>query len=183
MVGGVLDGVHGLRTREPDEVAGADRSHVGRRACADPDYRMSEQALVDQDAVDAGKREWSDRSRCEACRLLDLGGAGDARLGRTGGQRDLPEVGAPISRHERHHGPAVAEDHDRLDDLLEGATGGASGLLGSRGALLELLEASIGACLPEMGGNPFHGLGPGRTHEPSVPIAPHPNRPQERCTP
>ena len=164
MVGGVLDGVHGLRAGEPHEDTGLQGCEVSLRAGSDPDDIVAEKTLVDQHPIDVRERERRDGARREAGRLLDLRGAGDPRLRGADGAGDLVEIGAPVAGNERDDGRPVAVEDDRLHDLLERAAGGLRGLLGGRGSGLELLEPRFGAGLPEIGGDPFDGLRPGRAH-------------------
>ena len=117
----------------------------------------------------------------EARRLLDLRPARDPRLDGAGSQRDLREVGAPVTGHERDHRTAVAEDDDRLDDLVDRTAGGAGGVLGGRGARLELFEPRLRSCRPQIRGDPFDGLGPALAHDGSVPAAANPNSGVPRC--
>ena len=134
-----------------------------------------EQALIDQHPVDIRQRKGSPRPGREARRLLDLRPTRDPRLDGVGGQCDLREVGAPVTGHERDHRTAVAEDDDRLDDLVDRTSGGAGSILGGRGALLELLEPRLRSCRTQICGDPFDGLGPALAHGRSVPAAAKPN--------
>lgn len=164
MVGRFLNGVHGLRAGKPHENPGMQGGQMGLRAGSDPDDVVAEQALVDQHALDLRERERRHGARRKSGRLLDLGRARDPRLRGTDGAGDLVQVGTPIARYERDDGLAVAVQHERLHDLIERAPGGLGGVLGGRRPRLELLEPRFGAGLPEIGGDPFDGLRPGRAH-------------------
>ena len=146
--------------------------HVGVGARTDPDHVVGEQGLVDQHPVDVRQRKGSNGSGRKARRLLDLRPARDPRLDCAGSDCDLREVGAPVTGDERHNRTAVAEDDDRLDDLVDRTAGGAGGVLGRRGARLELFEPRLRSCRPQIRGDPFDGLGPALAHETSVPVEP-----------
>jgi hypothetical protein len=164
-----LDGVHRLRPREPNEDARVDGSHVRGGACTDPDRVVSEQALVDQDAIDIGERKGSDRAGREARCLLYLGATSNAGFDRTGRVSDLRQVDAPVAGHEDDDGTGIAEHDHRLDDLTNRATGGTGGILSGRGARFELLEPRLGTGVSQKRGDPLDGLGPVQAHADRVP--------------
>lgn len=166
----VLDGVHWLRAREPGEDSGIQSGHVGDRAGTDPDHVVAEQVLVDQNAIDLRKRKRCNGARRETGRLLHLGAARDARLDGVSRPCDLVEIDTSVSGDEHDDGLAVTDEHERLHDLRKRATGCAGGVLGGRGAGLELLEPCLDASLTKIGGDPFHGLRPARAHVTRVPV-------------
>ena len=173
---GVLDGVHRLRACEPNEDAGVQGRHVRRGACADPDGVVSEQVLVDQDAIDirAAGRARPRRARSPVPPRPRRPRAMRASIA-PAALRDLREVDATVAGHEHDDGTAVAEDDDRLDDLAERAAGGARGVLGGRGARFELFESRLRTCGPQKCGDPFDGLGPAQAHVERVPVSAQPN--------
>ena len=171
----------GSRPRQPHELGGTQRCHVGGRSCADPDELVPEQRPVDEDPLDVRQRERRDRAGLEAGCLLDLVGLGDARGRAARRERDLRRVRAAVARHEREHRLAVADEHERLHDLAERAAGRARGVLRGRRTGLELLEPRLGTGLSQEGGDSLDRLRPAWLHMGSVPGAADPNRRLRRC--
>ena len=85
---------------------------------------------------------------------------GDPRLGRLGRGRDLALVAAPVAGHEREHGGAVADEHERLDDPAGLAADRERGRLRRRRPLRELLHGRVDRGGAQERRDPLHGLGP-----------------------
>ena len=109
----------------------------------------------------AGQRERRHTARLEARRSDDLGRSSHAGMSSTRGSGDLRRVRPTIAGDERDHGPGVAHEHERLDDLLERAAGRVRSCLRRRRARFELLQPCLRARRPQVGGNTLDGLGPG----------------------
>ena len=111
-------------------------------------------------------REWEGRHgpRREAGRILDLLCLRDASRGRLQCSGDLVRIAPPIARDERHDRSLVADEHERLHDLLELAAGGLGRSLGRRRSLGELVDAGLDTRRAQERRNPLHGLWPGRRH-------------------
>ena len=118
--------------------------HVRGRAGADPDGAVLEQRPLDHDRRSTSRRERRDRARLEPGRL-------DAPPSRCATRTSAAPtaaatfalVGAAVARDEREHVLAVADEDERLDDLLEPAADRARGVLGGRRPLRELLDRRV----------------------------------------
>ena len=108
----------------------------------------------------AGRRERADPARRHARRSDDLGRSRHAHLRRAGGDRDLRRVGAPVAGHERQHRPVVADEDERLHDLVEIAADRLGSALRRGGGRRELLQPRLGARGAKEDGDTLDGLGP-----------------------
>ncbi len=117
-------------------------------------------ASLDEHAPDAHEREGSYRPRLEARDRHDLLWAGDPCPARTDSPGHLARVATTVARHERHYRLVVAEQDERLDDLVETAADRLGGALGRGSIRLELLQARLGACRAEERGHPLDRSGP-----------------------
>ena len=81
--------------------------NADKLAVVDPDLRVRERQLLEQDDVDRAQAERSDRARLEPGGGEHLARVGDPRRAHTDRRGDLPLVGTPVSRHEREHDAAV----------------------------------------------------------------------------
>ena len=69
--------------------------------------------------VDRTERERGDATGLEPGRVHDLVGRATRTSSRRPHARDRCLVGATVAGHEREHVGAVADEHERLDDLAE----------------------------------------------------------------
>jgi hypothetical protein len=117
-------------------------------------------------------REWKgcDGAGREAGGFLHLGRLRHSSRLRVEGASDLLRVAPTVSRNEDDDRALVADEHERLHDLVEVAAGRGRRGLGSRRAVGELVDARFDSRIAEEGGHPFDGLRPGPYHARSLPL-------------
>ena len=86
------------------------------------------------------------------------------------GASDLLRVAPAVPWNEDDDRPLVADEHERLHDLIEVAAGRGRRVLGGRRAVGELVDARLDSRIAEEGGHPFDGLRPGPYHARSLPL-------------
>ena len=94
-------------------------------------------------AIDRRQRERGHGARLETGRGDDLPCMSDANLGGTDRCRDLQRVRPPVAGHEREHVGPVADEDERLDDLLEPAADRPRRRLRGRRPVGELLDRRV----------------------------------------
>ena len=141
---GVLGHVGGLCSREPNELGRRDDGEVPLGSRTDPHDVVTEQLRIDQDSLDAGKRERRHRAGVETGDSTDAIGPGDPSFRATRRRRNFAGVCTPVARHERQDAPAVAVEEKRLHDLPKGAPDSVGGVFGGRRSLGELLDPRFG---------------------------------------
>ena len=131
------------------------------RPCADPDDRAREECLLDEDCCARGRRERRDRAGLNTGDCKHLGGLRDAHARTTRRRCDLGHIGTAVAGNEDEHGPLVADEDERLDDLLETTANRLGRRLRRPRLRLELLEAGLRAARSQEYGHAFDGVGPG----------------------
>ena len=118
IVGLIRDDVHRPGARQPAQLRGADAHDVLVRARARPDERVLVELALHEDGVDLRQRERCDGAGREAGRVLHFLRLRDPR--RLVRRRRLrpSRVAAPITRNERDDGALVADEDERLHDLI-----------------------------------------------------------------
>ena len=95
--------------------------------------------------LDARERERRDGARGRSpSRARTSSARRDARRERADRARDLLRVAAPVARDERDDGVVVADEDERLHDLVELAADCGGGVGGGRRAVRELLDPRLG---------------------------------------
>src|SRR4051794_2296011 len=131
---------------------------------AHPHQLLSEQRALQQNERDPGDGERRDGAGLEARRGDHLVGAGYARVAGTRRRRDLDRVRPAVTGQQREQRPAVANEDERLDDLLELAADDARRVARTVRPFGELLQARVDPSLAQDGCNSLDLLRP-RLHQ------------------
>ena len=144
--------------------AGRQAGHVVRRARAGPDERVAEERALHQDGATAGSGNGATAPGAKPVARSTSSAFAMRAFSAPTSARDLLRVASPVSGNQRDDRLAVADEDERLHDLVELAADGGGGLGGGRRPGGELLDAGLGAGVAKVRGNPLDGLRPGRYH-------------------
>ena len=100
----LLDGVHRLRAREPDELAGAQRGDVAWRAGADPDVSCASSVRSTSTRSTLGSGNGATAPGAKPVASSTSAARAIRAFGRAAGRARSSPVGAPVAGNEHEHG-------------------------------------------------------------------------------
>ena len=132
MVCGLLGHVHRFGARKAYELSRLEPDQVVGRAGPDPEKGCASSVRSINTRSTPGSGKGATPPGANPLRSRLRRDAQRAPSG-TGRAADLLDIAAPVTGNERHDGVAVAEHHERLDDLRQLAPGGLGRLGSGRG--------------------------------------------------